>query len=125
MSATPLVSGTLGVFVVSAYLVALLLIGVWAQRATKGQTLGEFFLAGRGLGPWVLFLTLFATQYSGNTLVGMAGQTYRAGYSFIVAVPFMVSVIGVAMVLAPGLHRLGCGPRNVCPAQDVSKESRP
>lgn len=102
-----LIAGPAGAAVVAVYLIVLVVIGLLGKRATRGSSLSEFFLAGRGLGPVVLLLTLFATQYSGNTLVGMAGQTYRVGYPFVVAVPFFVALIGVAMVVAPALHRLG------------------
>jgi len=58
------------------------------------------------MGLFVLFLTLYATQYSGNTLIGMAGKSYRQGYAFIVSVTFMMSVIGAYLIYAPKLHRL-------------------
>ena len=58
------------------------------------------------MGLFVLFLTLYATQYSGNTLIGMAGSAYRQGYVFLVSVIFMMSVIGAYLVYAPKLHHL-------------------
>ncbi len=96
-----------GVAIVGSYLAALLIIGWLGRRAIRARSMSEFFLAGRGLGPLVLLLTLFATQYSGNTLVGMSGKTYRVGYAFTVAVPMFIALLGAAMVLAPGLQRLG------------------
>jgi hypothetical protein len=39
-------------------------------------------LAGRSIGFTVLLLTLFATQYSGNSLSGFPGQTYREGVAY-------------------------------------------
>jgi SSS family solute:Na+ symporter len=102
-----LVSGGWGTAIVGAYLTALLVIGWLGRRAIRSQSMSDFFLAGRGLGVFVLLLTLFATQYSGNTLVGMSGNTYRVGYAFVVAVPMFVALLSVAMLLAPGLHRVG------------------
>ena len=58
------------------------------------------------MGLFVLFLTLYATQYSGNTLIGMAGKSYRQGYAFLVSVTFMMSVIGAYLIYAPKLHLL-------------------
>ncbi|MEQ8786207.1 MAG: sodium:solute symporter family protein [Pirellulaceae bacterium] len=108
---TPLLAAALidgwGAAIVAAYLVALLVIGWLGKRASASRSMADFFLAGRGLGTFVLLLTLFATQYSGNTLVGMSGKTYRVGYQFLVAVPLFVALVGVAMVEAPGLQRLG------------------
>ncbi len=97
---------TTGIVFMSAYLVSLLLIGVVGRMARKEDSLADFYLSGRSMGLFVLFLTLYATQYSGNTLIGMAGKSYRQGYAFIVSVTFMMSVIGAYLIYAPKLHRL-------------------
>ena len=97
---------TTGIVFMSAYLVSLLLIGVVGRMARKEDSLADFYLSGRNMGLFVLFLTLYATQYSGNTLIGMAGRSYRQGYAFIVSVTFMMSVIGAYLIYAPKLHRL-------------------
>ena len=97
---------TTGIVFMSAYLVSLLLIGVVGRMARKEDSLADFYLSGRNMGLFVLFLTLYATQYSGNTLIGMAGKSYRQGYAFIVSVTFMMSVIGAYLIYAPKLHRL-------------------
>jgi len=73
---------TTGIVFVGAYLVSLILIGVVGRFARKEDSLSDFYLSGRGMGLFVLFLTLYATQYSGNTLIGMAGKSYRQGYAF-------------------------------------------
>ncbi|GAX59629.1 sodium solute symporter family protein [Candidatus Scalindua japonica] len=97
---------TTGIVFMSAYLVSLLLIGIAGRLARKEDSLADFYLSGRGMGLFVLFLTLYATQYSGNTLIGMAGKSYRQGYTFLVSVTFMMSVIGAYLIYAPKLHRL-------------------
>ncbi len=97
---------TTGIVFMGAYLVSLLLIGVVGRFARKENSLADFYLSGRGMGLFVLFLTLYATQYSGNTLIGMAGKSYRQGYAFLVSVTFMMSVIGAYLIYAPKLHRL-------------------
>ncbi|MHC4308221.1 MAG: sodium:solute symporter family protein [Planctomycetota bacterium] len=97
---------TTGIIFMSAYLVSLLLIGVVGRLARKEDSLSDFYLSGRSMGLFVLFLTLYATQYSGNTLIGMAGKSYRQGYAFLVSVTFMMSVIGAYLIYAPKLHRL-------------------
>lgn len=102
-----LVADAWGIAISGTYLLALLGIGWFGRRAIRSQSMSEFFLAGRSFGPFVLLLTLFATQYSGNTLIGVPGKTFRIGYAFLVAVPMFVAIITVAMVLAPGLQRLG------------------
>ena len=44
--------------------------------------MADFYLGNRRLGLFVLFLTLYATQYSGLTLIGFVGNVYRTGYFF-------------------------------------------
>ena len=105
MKEIPLLDTT-GIVFMSAYLVSLLLIGVVGRLARKEDSLADFYLSGRSMGLFVLFLTLYATQYSGNTLIGMAGKSYRQGYTFLVSVTFMMSVIGAYLIYAPKLHRL-------------------
>ena len=68
---------------ISAYLLSLLGIGWLAKRARRADTLKDFYLAGNGFGFTVLFLTLFATQYSGNAFFAFTGATYRIGYAWI------------------------------------------
>ncbi len=97
---------TTGIVFMGVYLASLLLIGVVGRLARKEDSLADFYLSGRGMGLFVLFLTLYATQYSGNTLIGMAGKSYRQGYAFLVSVTFMMSVIGAYLIYAPKLHRL-------------------
>lgn len=100
------VLGGYGIYVIAGYLVLLVLLGLAGRLARRENTLGDFFLAGRGLGFAVLLLTLYATQYSGNTLVGLSANAYRSGFTFLVSVVFMMGVIGVYVIYAPRLHRL-------------------
>ena len=95
-----------GIIVICVYILSLLLIGYLGKKASREYTLSDFFLAGRNMGFFVLFLTLYATQYSGNTLIGFAGKAYREGFTTLVSVTFMMSVIGAYLLFAPKLYRL-------------------
>ncbi len=86
-----------------AYVAFLLLMGVLGRRSMRRATLAEFYLAGRSIGFAVLLLTLFATQYSGNSLSGFPGQTYRAGLSYVMSVTFMVGIVTGYLPFAPRL----------------------
>ena len=98
--------GPTGTTFLLIYLASLLLVGWAGRRARKEDSLSDFYLGGRGLGTFVLFLTLYATQYSGNTLVGYAGVSYRTGFKFIVSVVFMMSIVGGYLLFAPRLQAL-------------------
>jgi len=106
MKAEEAVLGGWGIAVMAAYLVSLLALGWLGRRARRDKSLADFYLGGRSLGFFVLLLTLYATQYSGNTLIGFSGSAYRGGFSFLVAVSFMMAVVALQFLFAPKLHRL-------------------
>ena len=68
--------GTGPILAVGLYLTAILVVGYTARRRRASDSLSEFYLAGRQLSGPVLLLTLYATQYSGNTLFGFTGKTF-------------------------------------------------
>lgn len=98
--------GVWGVVSLVVYLGALLLVAEVARRAKRDATPADHFLAGRSLGAFVLFLTLYATAYSGNSLLGYPGRAYRDGFSFIMATGFMMSIIVMFHVIVPRLRPL-------------------
>ena len=106
---TSLSLGFGAIVVISIYLGLMIGLGVLARlRISKrdGESLSEFYLAGRSLGPLVLLLTLYATQYSGNTVVGYPAEASRLGYAWIMSVSFMMAIIVVYLLYAPRLQRL-------------------
>ena len=106
---TSLSLGFGAIVVISIYLGLMIGLGVLARpRISKrdGESLSEFYLAGRSLGPLVLLLTLYATQYSGNTVVGYPAEASRLGFAWIMSVSFMMAIIVVYLLYAPRLQRL-------------------
>ena len=101
-----LVFGTGAIIVVSLYLLSMLGIGWLGRRRRKEDSLADFYLAGRSVGLGVLFLTLYATQYSGNTMLGYTGKTYRIGFEWTVSVLFMFSIIPGYLLFAPRLVKI-------------------
>ena len=98
--------GAWGVVGLLAYLVALLGVAEIARRFRRDASPSDHFLAGRSLGTFVLFLTLYATAYSGNSLLGYPGRAYRSGYSFVMATGFMMAIVVVFHALVPRLRPL-------------------
>ncbi|MCH7826000.1 MAG: sodium:solute symporter family protein, partial [Acidobacteria bacterium] len=88
------------------YLGLLLALGLAGRLSRRESSLRDFYLAGSGLGLTVLFLTLFATQYSGNTLLGFAGRSYRQGGTYVVSITGMILVTTSFAIYAPRLFRL-------------------
>ncbi|NRA03194.1 MAG: sodium:solute symporter family protein [Myxococcales bacterium] len=94
----------LGLGALGLYLVGLFAVARIARRARRDETAADHFLAARDLGVFVLFLTLYATAYSGNSLLGYPGEAYRRGFSFIMATGFMMSIIVCFHALVPVLR---------------------
>ncbi|SDE02884.1 sodium:solute symporter family transporter [Kordiimonas lacus] len=66
---------------VAAYMGLCIWVGIWAMRRTKSA--GDFFVAGRGLGPVVVSLAVFSSTLSGFGFVGGPGLVYATGMSSI------------------------------------------
>lgn len=99
-------AGPTGVAILIVYAVIMLALGVVAGRERPGanKSLSGYFLGGRDLGIVVLFFTLYATQYSGNSVVGYAPTAYRTGVAWWQSVPFMTAVIVAYLLFAPRLY---------------------
>lgn len=101
-------AGAPGIIVLSAYAAMMLAIGFWVSRGRRGvrDDMQSYYLAGRNLGVLVLFFTLYATQYSGNNIIGYAPSAYRTGFAWWQSVMFMTVVIAGYLLFAPRLHRV-------------------
>jgi len=93
-----------GIWFLVIYLVSLIAIGFAGKFASKEESLKDFYLGGSGFGVGVLFLTMYATQYSGNSLIGFAGSAYRNGWFFLVGVTFMIAIVAGYLLYAPKLY---------------------
>ncbi|MCA1778455.1 MAG: sodium/proline symporter [Xanthomonadaceae bacterium] len=92
------------------YLIALLSIGLWAQRRTASSS--DFHLAGRRMGPIVAALSASASSSSAWTLLGVSGAAYAWGLQAIWLVPavlsgFVINWFFIAPRLQPASHRNG------------------
>ncbi|MDM5200855.1 sodium:solute symporter family protein [Fictibacillus enclensis] len=99
-------AGMDGIIILSAFAVIMLVIGYFSGRGEKNihHSLSGYYLAGRNLGFIALFFTLYATQYSGNTIVGYAPSAYRTGFSWLQSISFMTIIIGIYLLFAPRLY---------------------
>src|SRR5262245_47752260 len=63
------------------YLLGVAALAVFAHRyLTRGSFVKEYFLGNRGLGAWVLALTVAATAISGGTFMGFPSLIYTNGW---------------------------------------------
>jgi len=109
---------------IGLYLSSLIGIGILGKRARREDSLSDFYLAGSGFGFSILFLTLFATQYSGNTFFAFTGATYRIGYAWITSLHFMTAVVVCYLLYAPRLYVLAKANGYVTPSDYVHDRFR-
>ncbi len=108
-----------GLLAVGVYLVVLVGVAEVARRARLDRTPSDHFLAARHLGTLVLFLTLYATAYSGNSLLGYPGEAYRRGFSWIMATGFMMAIVVAFHALVPRLRPIALSRGFVTPGDWV------
>jgi SSS family solute:Na+ symporter len=87
--------------IIIVYSLGQIAVGVWVSRKLKGSS--DFFVAGRNLGPGLLFATFLAANIGAGSTIGATGLGYRDG----IAAMWWVGSAGLgSMVLA-----LSVGPR--------------
>ncbi|MBO6506079.1 MAG: sodium:solute symporter family protein [Kordiimonadaceae bacterium] len=97
---------TSGIAFIGIYLASLLAIGWLANRARKENSLKDYYLAGSSLGSVSLFFTLYATQYSGNTLFAIPGNAYRNGFVGLNVAAAVMFIVVVYFLFAGRLNEL-------------------
>jgi solute:Na+ symporter, SSS family len=97
--------------IIIVYSLAQIALGVWIARGVQGSR--DFFVAGRSLGPGLLFATLLAANIGGGSTIGAAGLGYRDG----LAAWWWVGSAGIGSVILA----LWVGPRirRVAAAHDL------
>jgi solute:Na+ symporter, SSS family len=87
--------------IIIVYSIGQIALGVWVSRRMKGSS--DFFVAGRALGPGLLFATFLAANIGSGSTIGATGLGYRDG----IAAMWWVGSAGLgSLVLA-----LSVGPR--------------
>ena len=71
--------GAIDLAIIGAYFVFLIALGVYLSSKSKGAD--DYFLAGRGMTWPFIGLSLFASNISSTTLVGLSGDAYATGIS--------------------------------------------
>ncbi len=97
---------TTSVFITLVFYNAILIgVGLWARGRNRGVE--DFFLAGRGLGPWVAAISASASSSSAWTLLGVSGAAYAWGLPALWLFPATVGGFLLNWLwVAPRLNRL-------------------
>ena len=90
--------------IIIAYLLLVLLVGLWAGRGISG--LKDYAIAGKSFGPLVIFATLSASFIGGGFSMGNAEKVFLIGIANIIALwGFSLKEILVALFIAPRMER--------------------
>ena len=77
--------------IIAAYLVIMVLVGVYSVR--RIQNTKDYYVAGRSFGPMVLMATVCATIIGGSGLMGRAGVAYTDGFKAVLtAIPYLLGM---------------------------------
>ena len=97
---TPIDLCVMGVYLAS-------MIGMGLVIARRQKSTHDFFLAGRGLPAWAVGLSIFASLLSTITYLGMPGEMFRTGVSFLTRqLPVPLVLVVVLFVWIPFFMRL-------------------
>ena len=81
----------LDLVIIGAYLIAMVTIGVHFVRRIKNT--GDYYVAGRSIGPLVMMATVCATIIGGSGLMGRAGVAYSSGFKAVLtALPYLLGM---------------------------------
>src|SRR5579864_5837579 len=90
--------------VLIVYSLALMALGAWIGRRVRGA--GDFFVAGRRLGPGLIFATMLAANIGAGSTVGATalGYTYGASAWWWVGSAAIGSIV-LAIWIGPAMRR--------------------
>jgi Na+/proline symporter len=88
------------------YLCVLVFLGLLANKKRQSNSLKDFYLAGGGLGTFVLLLTLYATQYSANTMLVTPAEVVNKGLGMILVLGYMTAIVIFYLTFAPQLYKI-------------------
>lgn len=97
----------IGIYFLVVFLALMVGIGLWGMRRTK--TLGDFFLGGRSLGPWVSAIAYGTSYFSAVIFIGFAGtQGWQFGLSalWIALGNALIGALAAWLILARRTRRM-------------------
>jgi len=91
---------------IGVYMLLLITLGLYANKKRTSNSLKDFYLAGGNLGPFVLLLTLYATQYSSNTMLIVPAEVVNQGMGMILVLGYMTAIVVLYLTFAPQLFKI-------------------
>ncbi|MFQ5412140.1 MAG: sodium:solute symporter family protein, partial [Phycisphaerae bacterium] len=99
------------VWIILGYLALLLGLGLFSSRVFKG-TAADYFLASRGIGSFLLVMSLFGTTMTAFALIGSTGESFKAGIGVYGLMASWAGIIHSACFFLVGIKLWSFGKRH-------------
>ena len=100
----------LPLWMVGAYLVILLGLGIFSSNLFRG-TSKDYFVASRSIGPFMLLMSVFGTTMTGFALVGSTGKAFTTGVAVFGAVAVWSGIVHSSVFFMIGTRLWAIGKR--------------
>src|SRR5699024_12617752 len=109
--------------IIVVFVVLMISICIFTYLKNKGIHISnkEFYLGCGKIGVFVLFFTFFATQYSGNMIVGYAPNAYRMGFMWLQSITFFILIVIGYLLFAPRLYVMSKKFNFITPSDFIEK----
>ena len=104
------IDSSIPLWIVGAYLLAVLSLGVFSSTLFKG-TSKDYFVASRSIGSFVLLMSVFGTTMTGFALVGSTGKAFTTGVATFGAMTVWSGIVHSAVFFMVGLRLWAIGKR--------------
>ncbi len=104
------IDSSIPLWIVGAYLLAVLSLGVFSSTLFKG-TSKDYFVASRSIGSFVLLMSVFGTTMTGFALVGSTGKAFTTGVATFGAMTVWSGLVHSAVFFMVGLRLWAIGKR--------------
>jgi SSS family solute:Na+ symporter len=104
------IDSSIPLWIVGAYLLGVLSLGVFSSTLFKG-TSKDYFVASRSIGSFVLLMSVFGTTMTGFALVGSTGKAFTTGVATFGAMTVWSGLIHSAVFFLVGLRLWAIGKR--------------
>ena len=101
---------SLPLWMVGAYLVILLGLGIFSSKLFRG-TSKDYFVASRSIGPFMLLMSVFGTTMTGFALVGSTGKAFTTGVAVFGAVAVWSGIVHSSVFFIIGTRLWAIGKR--------------
>jgi SSS family solute:Na+ symporter len=106
------------------YFLLILFIGLYTRRYAR-KTPEDYFLGGRNLGPFLLFWTMAATNFSAFTIFGFSGAGYRSGYAFFPIMAFGTGFMAISFsFIGRRVYEIGREHGYMTPSELIGRQYR-